>query len=81
MSQKKLAKEAKVDQSYISKLEKLKTADDKNSPSIRTVINISIALGVCPYMLMHFNINCKHNCTCSCNTIYYNNTDNKYPPA
>lgn len=50
MTQKELARKAKVKQSYISQLENPKNT---KSPSLRTILDIAYALNVCPYALIN----------------------------
>ncbi|MBB6716165.1 helix-turn-helix domain-containing protein [Clostridium gasigenes] len=59
-SQEKLAIKSGLSQSEISCIENL----DK-SPSINTIIKISVSFGICPHNLIEFNF--PHNCNRGCN--------------
>ena len=59
-SQKKLSLKSGISQAEISYIESL-----EKSPTIRTMLKIGIALGVCPHDLVKFNY--PHTCKWNCN--------------
>lgn len=64
ISQRKLSKDLRVSQGYISEIE-----SNKKSPTVRMLYNIADELNVCPRLLLSCKIKCEdckkdYKCTC-----------------
>ncbi|MCR3760442.1 helix-turn-helix transcriptional regulator [Clostridium felsineum] len=65
MTQRELAKKARLKQSYISELER-GNYNKYKSPTMRTVSRLAKALDVCPHLLVRYNIECDYDCINAC---------------
>lgn len=55
MSQQELANKCGVDRSYISKLEQPNTINNTRSPKLALLLNIALALEVCPNSILIYS--------------------------
>lgn len=69
MTQKELARKARLRQSYISQLER--KHPKAKSPTLRIAFRIARALDICPRLLVRYNIECDYNCLNACNRKFF----------
>ncbi|MCD2345830.1 helix-turn-helix domain-containing protein [Clostridium guangxiense] len=69
MTQKELARKAKLRQAYISELER--GHPKIKSPTLRVTFRIARALDICPHVLVRYNIGCDYNCFNTCNKNFF----------
>jgi transcriptional regulator with XRE-family HTH domain len=67
LTQAELSKKAKMNQSYLSQLER--NLPHAKSPTLRMIFNIAQALDVCPHILINYERQCKNDCMHKCELI------------
>jgi transcriptional regulator with XRE-family HTH domain len=66
-TQAELSKRAKMNQSYLSQLER--NLPHAKSPTLRMIFNIAQALDICPHILVKYHRNCENDCIRKCETL------------
>jgi predicted transcriptional regulator len=69
MTQQELARKAKMNQSYLSQLER--NLPHAKSPTLRMIFNISQALDICPHILVNYKRHCKNDCMNNCEMVSF----------
>lgn len=64
LTQAELSKKAKMNQSYLSQLER--NLPHAKSPTLRMIFNIAHALEICPHILINYERHCKNDCMNRC---------------
>jgi transcriptional regulator with XRE-family HTH domain len=64
LTQEELAQKAKMNQSYLSQLER--NLPHAKSPTLRMIFNIANALNVCPHILVKYERECNSDCVDRC---------------